>query len=149
MSIGENIKEFRLNKGISQRELARLIGKTGQFISLIEQGRNNPSIETLNKIATVLEVSQYELLVGEPFPETGELIPELSASMKEDFYNEDEINTAYEFILRGLVEEKAKEKGLILSPKELIAICDFLIPVIIPLLEHKLNEIVEKHKKEK
>ena len=42
MGVGDEIKKARLKKKISQRELGRRIGKTGQFISLIEKGENNP-----------------------------------------------------------------------------------------------------------
>lgn len=60
--IGENIKKARMNAKMSQRELAKKINKTGQFISLIENGKNNPSYDTLFKIAEVLNVTPNELL---------------------------------------------------------------------------------------
>ena len=62
MGVGEEIKKARLKKKLSQRQLARKIGKTGQFISLIEKGENNPSLETLITIAVALDVSIEELI---------------------------------------------------------------------------------------
>ena len=55
-SIGEKIKELRLSKGITQKELA------GEFISrnmlsMIESGRALPSLETLIHISQILSVS--------------------------------------------------------------------------------------------
>ena len=61
MAIGENIKKIRLDLKMSQRELGRKINKTGQFISLIEQNRSNPSVETLNSIASALGVTINDL----------------------------------------------------------------------------------------
>lgn len=59
--INDNISKMRKLKKISQRELARRCGISGQMISKIENNLSNPSIETLNKIAEVLEVSLSDL----------------------------------------------------------------------------------------
>ena len=61
MKINEIIKQKRTEKNISQRELGRRIGKTGQFISLIEKGTNKPSIDTLNDIAIALDCNLFDL----------------------------------------------------------------------------------------
>lgn len=59
-----NLKKARIELGISQRELGRLIGKTGQYISYLESNiKSNPSIDVLEKIADVLNV-QIDYLVG-------------------------------------------------------------------------------------
>lgn len=54
-SIGEQLTEMRLAKGYSQRKLAQLAGLTNTAISGIEQGRNSPSINTLQSILRVLD----------------------------------------------------------------------------------------------
>lgn len=54
--IGRKIKELRKKKKITQEELAFKIGKSPNFIGLIERGKKRPSIETLRKIAEVLDV---------------------------------------------------------------------------------------------
>lgn len=66
MPIIENIKILREKNEISQRELGRRIDKSGQFISLVEQGKSNPSIETLKKIANALNVP-LEALTGDNY----------------------------------------------------------------------------------
>ena len=63
MSVNENIKFYRKQKKISQRELGRRIKKSGQLISLIEQGKTTPSIDTINKIALALDISADKLLL--------------------------------------------------------------------------------------
>lgn len=60
--IGENVSRFRKEINISQRELGRRAGISGQMVSKIENNLSQPSIETLNKIADVLDVSVYELI---------------------------------------------------------------------------------------
>lgn len=62
MCLGNKIKKVREENNLSQRELGRLINKTGQFISLIEQGESNPSLETLKEIANVLGISPSKLM---------------------------------------------------------------------------------------
>ena len=63
--INENIKITRENVGISQRELARRIDKTGQYISYLEKNENaNPSIEVLNRIAIALDVPLSTITSG-------------------------------------------------------------------------------------
>jgi putative transcriptional regulator len=61
MSIGEFIKEKRLDIGLMQKELATKCGVTNQTINFIEKGKTNPSIVTLRKIAEVLGVNYFEL----------------------------------------------------------------------------------------
>ena len=65
INIGNKIKRFRENMAISQRELARRIGMTGQMISKIELNETMLSVKTLIKIAIVLGVPAYELLDNE------------------------------------------------------------------------------------
>lgn len=61
MTIGEYIKEKRLDVGLMQKELAAKCGLTQQAINFIEKGRNKPSIATMHKIAEVLGVNYFEL----------------------------------------------------------------------------------------
>lgn len=60
--IGKNVTKFREKLSISQRELARRVGISGQMISKIENDLTNPSVETLNKIAATLGVTINDLL---------------------------------------------------------------------------------------
>jgi transcriptional regulator with XRE-family HTH domain len=61
MTIGNYIREKRLDIGLLQRELAQRCGLTIQAINFIENGRNNPSIATLHKLSEVLGVNYFEL----------------------------------------------------------------------------------------
>lgn len=56
-NIGNIIRERRLSLKITQKELSKKVGKSQQLICDIEAGRKNPSINTLFKIAKVLNLS--------------------------------------------------------------------------------------------
>ncbi|XOV66379.1 MAG: helix-turn-helix domain-containing protein [Fluviicola sp.] len=58
--IGERIKEIRMEKGISQSDLARLCDKDRQHIELIENSKVNPNSYTIYLIANALEISISE-----------------------------------------------------------------------------------------
>lgn len=59
--IGKNVTKYREALSISQRELARRVGISGQMVSKIENDLTNPSMETLNKIAIALNCTIYDL----------------------------------------------------------------------------------------
>ena len=68
MDIGNNIKRIRMKKNITQKELgARLGGITQQQIGQWENGNKNPKLETMQKIATALEVSLSDIIGIEEF----------------------------------------------------------------------------------
>lgn len=57
------IKESRIKKGISQRELSRRSGVDNKTIAKIELGeRKKPTIVTLLKISAILDLNIYEVL---------------------------------------------------------------------------------------
>ena len=62
--VGKNIKFFREKKDITQSELADKLCVTRQAVSNWENGKTEPDIEILNKIASVLEISIEELIYG-------------------------------------------------------------------------------------
>ena len=55
-NIGENLKLIRINKGISSSDLESLCGVSQANISKIENNLISPSIDTLFKICTALEI---------------------------------------------------------------------------------------------
>ncbi len=63
--IGKNIKKFRIDKNITQDELAEKLCVTRQAVSNWERGKTEPDIETLQKLAETLEITIEELIYGE------------------------------------------------------------------------------------
>ena len=60
--LGENLRKLRLKKNLSQGDLATNLGVDRAYISNIENGRMNPTLSTLEKIAGALKISSSELL---------------------------------------------------------------------------------------
>ncbi len=54
MNWGETIKDRRSILGISQQDLADISGVSLRTIKMIEVGKSNPSVATLEKIGNVL-----------------------------------------------------------------------------------------------
>jgi len=54
--LGERIRELRKAKGLTQEQLAELVGVEPRHISRVEGGYSSPSIERLARIAEILEV---------------------------------------------------------------------------------------------
>ena len=61
--LGRRIKSIRKKCGLSQLKLSELIDRTPSFISHIEQGQKNMSLDTLVLIANALHVGADELLI--------------------------------------------------------------------------------------
>lgn len=61
MNVGENIKRARLKAGLTQKQLGELSGMADSAIRRYENNRANPKLQTLEKIATALGLSTYDL----------------------------------------------------------------------------------------
>ena len=60
-TFGERIRELRIDRALSLRQLARRLGKSAPFLSAIELGRRFPSEGVLRAIAKELEVELAHL----------------------------------------------------------------------------------------
>ena len=60
--LGSNLKRIRTEKGISQGDIGRELKVSRGFISTIENGKTNPTLSTIIKLAKALGVSINELL---------------------------------------------------------------------------------------
>lgn len=63
-SLGERIRELRKGRGLTQRKLAEAVGIDFTYLSKIENNTipYSPSAKTLKKLATELQVDEWELL---------------------------------------------------------------------------------------
>lgn len=57
MNIAQRIKDLRLSKHLTQKELAQLLNVKPTTVSGWELGRNEPSIDTLKDLARIFGVS--------------------------------------------------------------------------------------------
>ncbi|MCI9605387.1 MAG: helix-turn-helix transcriptional regulator [Oscillospiraceae bacterium] len=78
----KNLRAIRLSKGISQQQLANVIGTTQQSINKYENHSTEPDIETLIQIADYFEVS-VDSLIGHPVSEVMEQKPGFDLSREE------------------------------------------------------------------
>ena len=60
MKIGEKIKELRIEKGISQAELAKYIGVSQKAIDFWERSINEPKIGYVMTLVAFFEISYDE-----------------------------------------------------------------------------------------
>ena len=61
---GEAVRKLRQSKQISQEEFADLCGLHRTYISDIELGKRNVSLENIEKIAVALDISISQLFEG-------------------------------------------------------------------------------------
>lgn len=97
--LSQNIKILRMQKGLTQKELADLLHVTSQAVSRWEKGDVEPSIDTINNMAKIFEVSTDEIING---------IKEHKIKNKE----EDEEN------------EEVKERVTYQTPKMALGLCE-------------------------
>ena len=76
--LGEQIKFWRQQRNLTQKQLAEKVGVTPGFISLIEIGKRRVSLESLLSICTELEITLNELLVGNQLPQPSDYNTEIS-----------------------------------------------------------------------
>jgi len=60
--LGLNLKKLRLKKKMSQGDISRKLGVDRAYISSIENGRMNPTLSTLEKLAEAIGVNSSELI---------------------------------------------------------------------------------------
>lgn len=97
--IGDKVKKFRMEKGLSLTELAERAGVAKSYLSSIERNiQSNPSIQFLEKIASVLNIPIESLIHETEQPETEEA--ELDDEWK---------NLIYEAIESGISKEQFRE----------------------------------------
>lgn len=70
LQLGTTLRKFRLEKNLTLQQLADMVGATASYLSQLENEKVSPSIQSLKKIADVLEVSLIEFfendLINDP-----------------------------------------------------------------------------------
>lgn len=61
-SFNERLKDLRIESGYKQEEIAKILNVTTSAYGYYEQGRNEPSLATIKKIAETFKVSTDYLL---------------------------------------------------------------------------------------
>lgn len=60
--LGNNLKRLRAEKGLTQADIAKAVDVTCPYLSNIENGKVNPKLSTLAKLAKAVGVKVDELI---------------------------------------------------------------------------------------
>jgi len=77
IKLGAKIRKLRTDRHYSQEQLAGLAGMNAKYLSEVERGERNLSVELLVGLANVLEVSPAEMLTDEQYPSREVLIAKI------------------------------------------------------------------------
>jgi transcriptional regulator with XRE-family HTH domain len=80
VNIGETIRNYRLQKGMSQGDIEKRTGLLRCYLSRVENGHTIPSLDTLSKIAGAMELplSQFFAEAGHSNGSGTKGLPQLS-----------------------------------------------------------------------
>lgn len=115
MTIGENIRRLRKEKGLTQKQLGERCGMKEANVRKYELNKGNPKIETIKRIASALGVNAIDIMGMQYF----DLITDLDELRKElseldqfeklfiSLYGEDEYTSFQQYCL--LTKEGAEK----------------------------------------
>ncbi|MGA8150149.1 MAG: helix-turn-helix transcriptional regulator [Terriglobales bacterium] len=78
MNIGETIRNYRLQKGMSQGDIEKRTGLLRCYLSRVENGHTIPSLDTLSKIAGAMEIALSQFFAESGHTNGGKGLPQLS-----------------------------------------------------------------------
>lgn len=58
------LQDFRIQKGLTQEELAKLTETTKDYISLLERGKRNPSDKMKARLAKIFDVEIVQIFLA-------------------------------------------------------------------------------------
>jgi transcriptional regulator with XRE-family HTH domain len=78
MNIGETIRNYRLQKGMSQGDIEKRTGLLRCYLSRVENGHTIPSLDTLAKIAGAMELPLSQFFSDSGHTNGSKGLPQLS-----------------------------------------------------------------------
>ena len=78
MNIGETIRNYRLQKGMSQGDIEKRTGLLRCYLSRVENGHTIPSLDTLAKIAGAMEIALSQFFSESGHSNGSKNLPQLS-----------------------------------------------------------------------
>lgn len=78
---GERLREWRHHRHMSQEVLGQKVGADGPRIHRLEKGSENPTLDTLDRLAEALDIDVGQLLMPHPEREPGRVEQETSPSI--------------------------------------------------------------------
>lgn len=78
-----NLRFFRTQKGFSQLVFSEKINVSPNYLNAVENGKNFPSPEVLQKIVDALGIFPYQLFLENPSPQVDSHAEEISQAITE------------------------------------------------------------------
>ena len=97
--LGQNIRNARKLRNISQDKFAEMLGVETATLSKIECGKSNPTPETIEKIIEVLNINPYLLYMSDEDINIDEVHPKMIKILEKLKQNKSLYRKAYDFIL--------------------------------------------------
>jgi len=110
VNIGKNIRFYRTRKGLSQKDIAKLIDIAPAQFNRVELGSTNITAITLYKVSKALGIS-YDMIISGEKTETNTKSRPLveKAQVLEDFVSEEDRKLANHFFDLLLTKQKFKQ----------------------------------------
>jgi len=95
-----NLRFFRSEKKLSQIQLSELVNISPNYLNAVENGKNFPSPEVLQKIIGVLEIMPYQLFMEYPDRSNTSRQGEKNILFQELSYLQQRFNNEFEKIIQ-------------------------------------------------
>jgi transcriptional regulator with XRE-family HTH domain len=94
LNLGKTIRKLRIERDLSQQDLARGAELTPSFLSLVENDRRRPSLTVLRRIASALSVAEEVLIwdavdLPSDLPESDRRVCEMAKLIVRKLYEAD------------------------------------------------------------
>jgi transcriptional regulator with XRE-family HTH domain len=96
----ENLRFLRKERKISQMKLSELVNITPNYLNAVENGKNFPSPEVLQRIIDVLDVLPYQLFLEHPVKQKMAKYNEKSILFQELSYLKQQFNSEFDRIIQ-------------------------------------------------
>ena len=159
MSIGDNIRRIRKEKGWTQAQLAKILSVSQQMVGQFEKSKKPPKLETVEKIASALGVTAFDLMGFEYWDKK---YPDIAQHSKEyegfvdylnalgyivqDVYSKEQIPVEKfdEIGKSELVSEESRQSGFVVGESHCLELIKDGASVV--LEDHEFSQLIESTK---
>ncbi len=138
MYLNTNLSFLRKKRGLSQREMAKVIGLTSSAIAFYETGDREPSLKNLIKIAEYFSVSIDDLLLKDLRPQGSVLTRNLKYLRNREHYSQEDMAKLLKVSKANM--SKYESGAAELSNQGLINVSQFFGVTIDALLKKDLSK---------
>jgi len=98
--IGDRIKELRARKNVTQEQLAEKVEINTKYLSSIERGKENPTLDIFIRIAKALDVDIGDVFNQLEIEDPAKRLPAINALL--DQASEEQLKTVLKILLATL-----------------------------------------------